>query len=285
MQIGGSSLEPTLGWYEMMLYCHVLFMKQLCGAKIRLTSKTASVPVPALVPRPGPGPAPAPAPALPFYMHTQQPVHKPKLACSIAADQFVVWLSMILLFYHEQSLCISVALTLFLLLIMLCLQAGFIDAFVLRNCMKCQNTAILQQCSDLDAKDAELAAILNVLHISSPAFGISGAFGRISHRVGQLAAHVMTVLLAGALVVALLITASVMRWTTTAQLLCNTPTMIIEGGMLLVLMMAHMASHQYMRARLQTLLHRRVAFQSAFDHKQINLESLPMPKAAKEADM
>ena len=167
----------------------------------------------------------------------------------------------------------------------MCLQAGFIDAFVLRNCMKRQNAIIIQQCSDLDTKDAELAAILNVLHISSPASGISGMFGTISHRVGQCAAHGMTVFLAGAVVVALLITASIMNWTTTAQLLCNTPTMIIEGGMLLVLMMAHMASHQYMRARLQTLLHRRVAFQSAFDHKQINLESLPMPKDVKEVEM
>jgi len=58
--------------------------------------------------------------------------------------------------------------------------------------------------------------------------------------------------------------------------------MIIEGGMLLVLMMAHMASHQYMRARLQTFLQRRLAFQAAFDRRQINLESLPMPKEMKE---
>jgi len=37
-----------------------------------------------------------------------------------------------------------------------------------------------------------------------------------------------------------------------------------------------------MRARLQTFLQRRVAFQAAFDRRQINLESLPMPKDMKE---
>ena len=84
--------------------------------------------------------------------------------------------------------------------------------------------------------------------------------------------------------------------------MCNTPTMIIEGpfpprainpkrptilalvalvpslmsvanralfpdagGMLLTLMMAHMAGHVYMRGRLQVLLQRRAVLQSVFD--------------------
>lgn len=44
--------------------------------------------------------------------------------------------------------------------------------------------------------------------------------------------------------------------------------------MLLVLMMAHMASHQYMRARLQTLLQRRLAFRAALDRMAAQLPSL-----------
>lgn len=162
------------------------------------------------------------------------------------------------------------------------MQAGFIDAFVLRNCMKRQNAVILDHCDKLDVIDAEMAAILNLPQVASPAFVRPSFFGRISHSVGQWAAHIFSVCLAVVVVIALLIVASCMGWSTTAQLLCNTPTMIIEGGMLLVLMMAHMASHQYMRARLQTFLQRRVAFQAAFDRRQINLESLPMPKDMKE---
>lgn len=160
--------------------------------------------------------------------------------------------------------------------------AGFIDAFVLRNCMKRQNAVILDHCDKLDVIDAEMAAILNVPQVATPASIRPSFFGRISRSVGRWAAHIFSVCLAVVVVIALLIVASCMGWSTTAQLLCNTPTMIIEGGMLLVLMMAHMASHQYMRARLQTFLQRRLAFQAAFDRRQINLESLPMPKDMKE---
>ena len=45
--------------------------------------------------------------------------------------------------------------------------------------------------------------------------------------------------------------------------------------MLLILMMAHMASHQYMRARLQTLLQRRVAFRAALDTLAARLPAMP----------
>ena len=48
----------------------------------------------------------------------------------------------------------------------------------------------------------------------------------------------------------------------------------MQGGMLLVLMMAHMASHQYMRARLQTLLQRRLAFRAALDRMAAQLPGL-----------
>lgn len=161
-------------------------------------------------------------------------------------------------------------------------QAGFIDAFVLRNCMKRQNGVILQHCDKLDVMDAEVASILNVPQLGTPTFPRPNFLGRVSYMIGQWAANIISVFVAGAVVIALLITATAMGWSTTAQLLCNTPTMIIEGGMLLVLMMAHMASHQYMRARLQTFLQRRVAFQAAFDRQQINLQSLPMPKEMKE---
>ncbi len=148
--------------------------------------------------------------------------------------------------------------------------------------MKRQNAVILDQCDKLDVIDAEMAAILNVPQVATPAFVTPSFFGRISRSVGQCAAHIFSVFLAGVVVIVLLIAATCMGWSTTAQLLCNTPTMIVEGGMLLVLMMAHMASHQYMRARLQTFLQRRLAFQAAFDRRQINLESLPMPKEMKE---
>lgn len=48
------------------------------------------------------------------------------------------------------------------------------------------------------------------------------------------------------------------------------------GAMLLVLMMAHTSSHEYMRARLQTFLERRVAVQFALDQGHLGYaEYLP----------
>lgn len=150
--------------------------------------------------------------------------------------------------------------------------------------MKRQNAVLLEHCNKLDVVDARMTTMLNLPQVASPTFTTVRFFDRLSHTVSRCAAHIVSVFLAVAVVVALLTVATAMGWSTTAQLLCNTPTMIVEGGMLLVLMMAHMASHQYMRARLQTFLQRRVAFQAAFDRQQINLKSLPMPKEMKADD-
>jgi low-affinity ferrous iron transport protein len=146
-------------------------------------------------------------------------------------------------------------------------QVGFVDAFVLRNVMARQTAALLARCDALDAQDAKLSTVLRKPHIAPPApdLGISGPFYRVSFFFSRLAGHTAVTLAAVGVVVLLLAAATAMGWSETAQLLCNSPTMIIEGGMLLVLMMAHMASHRFMRGRLQALLQRRLAFQAALD--------------------
>ncbi|KAL3151416.1 low-affinity Fe(2+) transport protein [Trebouxia sp. C0009 RCD-2024] len=148
--------------------------------------------------------------------------------------------------------------------------AGFIDAFVLRNVMKRQSMHLLTHCDLLDISDAKVGSLLNLPSIPAPLCPKGGCCHRVSVRMGQAAAHIATVFLAVAVVVGLLITATAMAWTQTAQLLCNTPTMIVEGAILLVLMMAHMSGHQYMRARLQTFLERRLAIQFALDQGHVN---------------
>ena len=44
-----------------------------------------------------------------------------------------------------------------------------------------------------------------------------------------MAGHISVTFASVGMVLALLVTATAMQWTTTAQLLCNTPTMIIEA--------------------------------------------------------
>lgn len=109
------------------------------------------------------------------------------------------------------------------------MQAGFIDAFVLRNVMKRQGTHLLHCCDLLDISDAKIGSLLDLPSIQAPPCHQGHGCHRISMRVGQVAAHIVTVCLAVVLVIGLLITATAMAWTQTAQLLCNTPTMIIEG--------------------------------------------------------
>eukprot|EP00891_Asterochloris_glomerata_P003002 jgi/Astpho2/3002/Aster-03311 len=156
---------------------------------------------------------------------------------------------------------------------------GFINAFVLRNVMKRLNRAVLACYDSLDLQDLKLAEVLGIQNIKAPAFVTGNMFYRMSAGLGRAAAHAVSTFLAFGLVIGLLATASAMKWTVTAQLICNTPTMILEGGMLLVLMMAHMASHEYMRARLQTVLLRRVQLQAALDALLLPFpQDLPLQK-------
>ena len=155
------------------------------------------------------------------------------------------------------------------------LQAGFIDAFVLRNVMKRQNAALLNGCDALDQGDLVTSSLLGLAPLDPPPYPRGVLFHRMSMQLGTAAAHICTVFLAVAVVIGLLTTATAMMWTQTAQLLCNTPTMIIEGAMLLVLMMAHMSTHEYMRARLQTFLQRRFKVQLALDNGGVGSEALP----------
>lgn len=114
------------------------------------------------------------------------------------------------------------------------LQAGFIDAFVLRNVMKRQTASLLAGCDRLNDSDTQIATLLSLPPIDPPPFPQGGPVHHISVKMGRAAAHIVTVLLAVLAVIGLLITATAMGWTQTAQLLCNTPTMIIEGEFIII---------------------------------------------------
>ena len=81
----------------------------------------------------------------------------------------------------------------------------------------------------LDNSDGDITSLLALTPIEAPPFPRGGLFHQLSMGMGKAAAHIATVFVAVAIVIGLLITATAMDWTQTAQLLCNTPTMIIEG--------------------------------------------------------
>jgi low-affinity ferrous iron transport protein len=60
------------------------------------------------------------------------------------------------------------------------------------------------------------------------------------------------------LVFLLITTASILKWSETGQLLCNTPTMIIEGFLLLVRIQAHNVSSAARGKEFSGILKRRV---------------------------
>lgn len=76
---------------------------------------------------------------------------------------------------------------------------------------------------------------------------------RCSVWIKELCSSSYTVVLAVLTIVGLVIAASVMHWTTTGQLIANTPTMIIEGFMLIILIQAHNWDDYRRRQYLDTL--------------------------------
>lgn len=95
--------------------------------------------------------------------------------------------------------------------------------------MQRQNGSLLEGCNMLDDSDIDVTRLLGLAPHEAPPFPRGGLFHRLSMGMSEAAANIATVFVAVAIVVGLLITATAMDWTQTAQLLCNTPTMIIEG--------------------------------------------------------
>lgn len=79
---------------------------------------------------------------------------------------------------------------------------------------------------------------------------------------GQRHAQHLTVPRAFSEVLQLIAIASSMKWSTTGQLLCNTPTMIIEGFILLVLIQAHNHSNEERGVEFNGILKRRLLLNS-----------------------
>ncbi|KUJ20485.1 Low affinity iron permease, partial [Mollisia scopiformis] len=120
---------------------------------------------------------------------------------------------------------------------------GFVDAFVLRNVGYRQHCILDDQVRALEEQDF---ALYSLLGLPAPKVDCSESMKmekRLNYRISNW--FVVTtakwyVLLAALGVVALVLAvATALRWSETGQLIANTPTMIIEGFLLLVLIQAH----------------------------------------------
>ncbi|GAN09411.1 iron/zinc ion transporter [Mucor ambiguus] len=135
---------------------------------------------------------------------------------------------------------------------------GFVDGFVLRNVYFRQDEMLDKQFDILFDNDARLYQFLNIPLPTKPFEEDRSVITRISNWMGRVCAMPIAVLFSLVVILALIAVASAMKWNQTGQLLCNTPTMIIEGFLLIVLIQAHNMSNIKRRVQLHDILIRRL---------------------------
>lgn len=139
---------------------------------------------------------------------------------------------------------------------------GFLDGFVLRNVYFREAHVIDVEFDVLAKEDVTLLELLGPG--SAPPEMTEGAQtrrplrDRLGDWIGRWCARAEAVLGACLVIVAVLVVATAMRWSETGQLICNTPTMIVEGFLLLALIQAHNTTHSQRRLQFRDILVRRL---------------------------
>ena len=135
---------------------------------------------------------------------------------------------------------------------------GFIDGFVLREIFFSITNYEQSKFLDLLGDSQEWLDIVGIpVDLERPI--VKNSFGnRISLFINRVCSNEWSVVSAFAIVLGLVILASAMLWSETAQLIANTPTMIIEGFFLLILVQAHDWATEERRMTLSELNRSRV---------------------------
>lgn len=116
---------------------------------------------------------------------------------------------------------------------------GFIDGFVLRNVYMREATTVNAEFTAIAVSDEKIFDLLNLPYPAMPAIKSDNISRRVSRAAGDFCGLAGTSVGSVIVVIGLLAAASALKWTETGQLLCNTPTMIVEGFLLLILIQAH----------------------------------------------
>ncbi|EEB07848.1 iron/zinc ion transporter [Schizosaccharomyces japonicus yFS275] len=136
---------------------------------------------------------------------------------------------------------------------------GFLDGFVLRNVYYRQDTYSDNQIETLIEEDEAMFQTLG-FPLPYEKTKIPHAFGyKVSEFVGNVCSSPWAVAASVLIIAALLIIACILHWSTTGQLLCNTPTMIIEGALLIILLEAHNTANTKLRVEFRELYLRRLS--------------------------
>lgn len=139
---------------------------------------------------------------------------------------------------------------------------GFVDGFTLRSSYYRYFNYGFQNFEDIDEFENKLLNILYLPPISTrqPTWKERSFDYKASSVIGRILSSSWGVLFALCVTIMLIIIASAMKWSTTGQLICNTPTMIIEGFCLLVLLEGHNQNNTRLRILAHDCLTRKMFF-------------------------
>jgi low-affinity ferrous iron transport protein len=130
---------------------------------------------------------------------------------------------------------------------------GFLDGFVLRNIYFRGSCVVDDEFCRLLAQYNSLARLvgINFPRPISEEPTSSSLQERISDALGYWCSTTTAVVLSCAIIITVLTIASALKWSETGQLICNTPTMIVEGFLLLALIQAHNRTNQRRRMEIK----------------------------------
>ncbi|SCU86088.1 LAMI_0D00364g1_1 [Lachancea mirantina] len=145
---------------------------------------------------------------------------------------------------------------------------GFLDGFVLRQVYF---KIVVHEESNYATVAEEDYGLFQILGIELPDDCIANidSFAplksityRISCKINSICSSEWSVLVSVVMIISLIVIASCLHWSETGQLICNTPTMIIEAFFLIVLLQAHNWADKKRRLQVSALYARRVALLS-----------------------
>ncbi|RHZ57048.1 hypothetical protein CDV55_100476 [Aspergillus turcosus] len=147
---------------------------------------------------------------------------------------------------------------------------GFVDGYVLRNDHFRANAFADVQLQTLADEEAVLCEMLGIPVLTETVAPTNSLHRRISQALGAFLSLPHAVLASLVVVVTVIVIASCMHWSETGQLICNTPTMIIEGFLLLVLIQAHHLSNESRRIQFKGILVRRLMINAQIERLRVN---------------
>ncbi|KAK9365043.1 Low affinity iron permease-domain-containing protein [Lipomyces kononenkoae] len=134
---------------------------------------------------------------------------------------------------------------------------GMTDGFILRNVFYHQGLDEDRAFDQVRAEDLVMFDILGQVFPVEKEIQQSGLSYRISAAIGRLCSHEIVVVVGTVITIGLVIGASVMKWSTMGQLLCNIPPSVIESFFMIILITSQDIADAKRRAVLFNIYQRR----------------------------